>query len=116
MKENKQPIYVEKPTEPGALQKNETETYQQQYNLSEDELEQAFKAVGGDKMKLKEFLSLKGSQSTADSVEHTVPETAINPNPGANANIEAVIDKLSPEEIQQQSQIINHEVTDGEDG
>ena len=116
MEQHKTDIYVEQPQDIVELNKSEIEAYQQQYQLTADEVMQAYVAVGNDKIKLKNYLESKGSQSTTTRTDHPKPETAVNPNPGANANIEPVVENLSPKEIQLQTKAPNNEVTDGEDG
>lgn len=116
MEQPKSPIYVEHPADKAALTKTEIEEYQNLFDLTGGEIQQAFEAVGRDKMKLKNFLDAKGIQVKSDPKENPKPETAINPNPGANGNIETVIENLNPEEIKKQTKIPNNEVTDGEDG
>jgi hypothetical protein len=116
MEQHKPDIYVARPQETVTLNKAEIEAYQQQYHLTQDEIEQAFSAVGNDKIKLKNFLEAKGSQPTSRHPEHSIPETAINPNPGANGNIEPVIENLGDATIESQKEAPNNEITDGEDG
>jgi len=116
MEQHRTDIYVEQPPDKIALNKTEIENYQQRYRLTEDEILQAFVAAGSDKKKLEEYLDSKGSQSTSTPAENPKPETAINPNPGANGNIEPVVESLSSKEIQSQKKAPNNEVTDGEDG
>ena len=116
MNQDKPSIYVEEPQVKTELTMRELEDYQQRYGFTADEIQQAFVAVGSDKLKLKDFMELKGSTSTSNSTENSKPETAVNPNPGANGNIQPVIENLSPEEIQLQKKAPNNEVTDGEDG
>jgi len=116
MEQHKTDIYVEQPQDIVELNKNEIEAYQQQYQLTGDEVMQAFAAVGNDKIKLKDYLASKGSQPTSNRSDNPKPETAVNPNPGANGNIEPVVENLSAKEIQLQTKAPNNEVTDGEDG
>ena len=116
MEQFKPAIYVEEPNNIDTLKKNEIKELQQIYHLTADEITQVFKAVGNDIMKLKDFLVSKDNKATTNQVVNPNPETAINPNPGANANIEAIVENLSPEEIQSQTKAPNSEVTDGEDG
>ncbi len=116
MEQHKPDIYVKRPQENVALNKAEIDAYQLEYNLTEDEIKQAFSAVGNDKIKLKTFLESKGSQPTSNRSEKLMPETAVNPNPGANGNIEPVVESLGSAEIQSQKKVPNNEITDGEDG
>lgn len=48
--------------------------------------------------------------------EKMATQTAVNPNPAANGNIQRKLDELTPEEKQAATDNVGSEITDGEGG